>query len=322
MLKKLLIGLAVLIFSASALAGDYYREVDTVTNLYDSVLDTLFTSEYSVLPYNAVMMSLVVTQTDSTKDDSFTVSLQQKNYNDWVDVIAAINNDTVSAKDTVSYWYNLDSLLVNNIQSALRFRINFVGVATADTADSESVVPDADEGTNDFTYSTGDSNYKCIDDDGVDADSSDYIFATAADEWDAWSLADHANEEFDIDSVVMYSQMSFGTGSTWVSIGITVTDTSNAVWGDTLIALTDSATKVHGVTFTTDAGGDTWTREAVDSTYGVIKTDSVQTNDTTFVYSVWYEVFYTKGELEPDIIYETHWILKDKDIFAPIIIGK
>lgn len=312
-MKKLILVVLISLCFGVAQAKVEYRSFDD--SLTSSTTDVT-RHEINMRGYTGFAFWFRLTQADTVKSDSITLTLQSYSTLGNVNDVLPFPEQATVDTTTVYYFVPLDSMMVYPFENAIRLKIAHTDTNTTDDADSDLVVPDGDGTPEGWHHSTGTTDFECVDDGAVDADSSDYVSILGPndgnDSLEVLELADRSVNEAVYDSVVLHFQAEWVTDTGAICWGICVGDTDNCVWAQTDTSegtvLTDGALQTYTLMMTTVPGyGTAWTPVMFDSSLAIFHPTRV--DGTVRIYSVWATAHYDIGRLSPSVIYEVKYKL-------------
>lgn len=195
MVKTILVFVLLVFIPGLTLAGGI---VPHATGEVDNTKDTLELMAVKVADYDRMKFIFRLTQVDTLRTDTLHLSLQKSfypttGYATFYSFTDTNNTDTA----TFSLELNRDSVFTCDLYNYVRFYLTLGD--SSGRVNSEVIRPDGDEGTNDWSPSTGSDFYALVDE--ASMDSTDYNYVTGADSIDALTFGDHVKIEITVDSV-------------------------------------------------------------------------------------------------------------------------
>ena len=209
--------------------GNYIYGTGTLT----TTKDTLRLMRVDISPYRDMAWYFVLSECDTLRDDSLYLSIQTSKDTTDANFLTVKSFAVYEDADTITLQthFPFDSLICPDTSKGFWFKkyARFyltIGDHTGYT-DAETLRPDADDtDCKDWSASTSTDHSNLIDEAAMD--STDYIYVTAADSFDARTYTDHAAVELTVDSV-RYFQVAQHIPVTSETIRPTSTSI-NATW--------------------------------------------------------------------------------------------
>jgi len=306
MLVVLLLGFS------TAMGGVQYRDYeDSVT----SDQATVYLGYADMGNFSNVYMWFHITEADTSKDDSVTVTFQTFNTSNqlWTNLLAFAEKADSDTFSLFKYFAADSGFTVKYpIDDGIRLQLAFTDTNTAQESDTSKLLPIVDTLITAWNNSGVASDYATIDE-FSDADSSDYIYIKGYGDVDSLGLfgvEDRVYNEAVIDSVVLTFAGEWVTDTAWLSWCICANDTANCSWAQdtaTGTLLTDSALTSYTYGLSEKPDGTTWNPIDVDSLIFGFFPSLVNSGGEIRIYYAYLTVYHEKGQLSPALKYRIRY---------------